>query len=64
MEIRDTRWNGWFFYITSLLPCSTNNHSQTVLQLLLEAVSTYGIPSRVRCDRGVSGIARGGSKGA
>ena len=32
--------------------CSTNNRAQTVLQLFLHAVEVYGLPERVRCDRG------------
>ena len=32
--------------------CSNNNRSDTVLHLFQEAVSKYGLPSRVWCDRG------------
>ena len=34
------------------LECSTNNRSLTVYKLFREAVATYGIPSRVRSDKG------------
>ena len=34
------------------LKCSTNNHAFTVLQSFLDAVSKYGVPSRVRTDQG------------
>ena len=34
------------------LHCSNNNHATTVLQLFQEAVAVYGLPSRIRCDKG------------
>ncbi len=34
------------------LKASTNNRADTVLQCFLNAVRQYGLPSRVRCDRG------------
>ena len=35
------------------LKCSSNNCAQTVLQKFEEATQRFGLPSRVRCDRGV-----------
>lgn len=34
------------------LKCGTNNCADTVLRLLQEAVTKYGLPSRVRSDKG------------
>lgn len=34
------------------LKASTTNSSETVLQCFLGAVASYGLPSRVRCDKG------------
>lgn len=41
-----------FSRIPVFLSASTNNRSGTVLQLFLGAVSKYGLPSRVRADKG------------
>lgn len=38
------------------LKCSTNNQAATVLQLFLNAVREFGIPSRVRGDQGTKNI--------
>lgn len=35
-----------------MLHASTNNRAETVLNLFTEAVVTFGLPSRVRCDKG------------
>ena len=40
------------FETSGLLKISTNNSSETVLQCFLQAVSAYGLPSTVRCDKG------------
>ena len=34
------------------LKCSPNNCAETVREYFVEAVSMYGMPTRVRCDRG------------
>lgn len=34
------------------LKCSTNNRADTVAKLFRDAINCYGLPSRVRCDKG------------
>ena len=41
----------WLLQITGL-QASSNNRASTVLEMFLDAVLDYGIPSRVRGDRG------------
>ena len=38
------------------LRCSTNNQSETATDLFLEAVSSFGLPSRVRSDFGTENV--------
>jgi len=41
-----------FTRIPVFLKCSTNNRADTVLNVFLEATQEYGLPSRVRSDKG------------
>lgn len=38
--------------IPVFLACSVNNKAETVLELFLRAVEKWGLPSRIRCDKG------------
>ena len=48
-----------FSRLIVFLQSSTNNRAGTVLQLFLEAVESYNLPSRVRGYRGLENIAVG-----
>lgn len=41
-----------FSRIPVYLHASTNNQAVTVLSHFTQAVATFGLPSRVRCDKG------------
>ena len=41
-----------YSHLVVFLQCSNNNRADTVLQLFEEAVSKFGLPSRVRTDKG------------
>ena len=45
-----------FSQLIVYLRASTNNRADTVLQLFVEATTTYNIPSRVRSDMGLENI--------
>ena len=45
-----------FSRLPVFLKCSNNNKADTVLGCFVEAVSYYGLPLRVRCDRGGENI--------
>ena len=40
----------------TFLKCSCNNRAETVLQLFMDAVGVFGLPSRVRRDKGVENV--------
>jgi hypothetical protein len=42
-----------YSHLIVFLMSSNNNKSETVLDLFKSAVKNYGLPSRVRCDKGV-----------
>lgn len=41
-----------FSRLIVFLDCSINNRSRTVLKYFLSAVQSYGLPERIRTDRG------------
>ena len=42
----------WYSRLAILLECINNNKATTVLPYFLKGVETYGIPSRVRSEKG------------
>ena len=45
-------WSCGFSRLPVYLHASPNNQASTVLNLFTNAVNTYGLPSRLRCDKG------------
>ena len=45
-----------FSRLITFLQCSTNNRSETVKTLFLDAIQSFGLPSRVRTDHGGENI--------
>lgn len=45
-----------FSRLITFMQCNTNNRADTVLNLFVRATERYGVPSRVRSDRGGENI--------
>ena len=45
-----------FSRLVMFLKCTDNNTSETVLQCFLSGVEKYGIPNRVRSDKGMENV--------
>jgi hypothetical protein len=42
-----------FTHLVTFLHCSNNNRAATVKDLFVAAVTEYGIPAKIRCDKGL-----------